>query len=386
MDTGYLLWGDRYAGAEPVRATARALQDSAVVDYVMVPDQYVNFMPPALWTAENTPMAKVVPDADSMMDGVALAGLIVGAAPDLGIILSTDSNRRGPVEFTQTAATLAAMTDGKAQLWVGSGEAKNVLPLGYKRRGLGKMEDSFTVFNQIWGDTSPQDYDGNFWKLDAAAIGGCRQHRPKIFGMGEGPRLIDIATSEADGLASLMPWKFQTPEHCVERMDSARKAVADKGRDPKAFEFGMDLMILCHPDEAVVDRAMDSPLVKWMTVMGGRIGADNWRESGLEPPTPEDWLYFADWLPSKADSTFVDDALAKITRKHVEACWFYGTPDQVEQQLAGLCDIDLSVLVILNYVGLTVSPEQAPEVLATDIDLCARIKARTTVSPQLSSR
>lgn len=378
IETATLIWGDRYAGPEAVRQQARVYQDSGVIDAVMVPDQYGNFIPRRLWTPEHTPMAAALPDPDSLMDGVATAALAVGAAPDLGLILSTDANRRGPIEFAQTAVTLAEITNGKAHLWVGSGEVKNIRPLGYKRQGLGKMEDIFRVFNLLWDDPAPLYYEGNHWNLKGATIGDQRRHRPKIWGMGEGPRLFDIATSHADGLGSVIPLKFQTPEHCQARVDLARKAVAEKGRDPDKFEIGMDIMLLCHPDEKVVEQALDSAPVKWMTALMGRIGADNWRKDGLESPVPDDWMYFADYVTTQATDGFVDEVLAKVSRKHVEASWIYGTPEQVERKVEGFLETDVSLYSMLNYVPMTVGPEQAAGAVAADLDLCVRIKARNT--------
>jgi phthiodiolone/phenolphthiodiolone dimycocerosates ketoreductase len=378
IETAYLMWGDRYAGPDAFRELARAVQDSGVVDFIMAPDQYGNFIPRCLWTPEHTPMAAALPDPDSLMDGVAAAGLALGAAPDLGVILSTDANRRGPIEFAQMAVTLAEITKGKAHVWVGSGELKNIRPLGYKRQGLGKMEDIFQVFNRLWNDPSPLDFEGNHWKLSGATIGDQRRHRPKIWGMGEGPRLFDIATSHADGLGSVIPLKFQTPEDCQERIDLARKAVAEKGRDPEKFELGMDLFLLCHPDENVVDRALESAPVKWMSALMGRIGADNWRKDGLESPVPDDWTYFAKYITTQTSDAFVEETLAKTSRKHVEASWIYGTPDQVERQLEGFLETDLSLYTMLNYVPMTVGPEQAAGAFAADMDLCGRIKARAS--------
>jgi phthiodiolone/phenolphthiodiolone dimycocerosates ketoreductase len=375
VEIGQLVWGDRYAGPGALRQQAAALQNSGVVDYAFVTDQYGNFIPRSLWTPERAPIAAVMPDPDSMTDAVATLAYLLGAATDLGVILSTDSIRRGPVEFASLALTLAELSAGRAQLWVGSGEIKNIRPLGYKRQGLGKLEDCFRVFRRLWEDPAPLDYDGNHWTLRGATVGGQRGHRPQLWGMGEGPRLLDVATSEGDGIASAVPLKFQTAEDCQERIAAARAMVERKGRDPQAFNAGMWVMTLAHPDENIVDRALESPIVKWMTALMGRVGTENWQKAGVESPVPDGWVYYADYITTQASESFVEETLNKVTRSHVEKSWIWGTPAQVADELQPLVDSDLQVLAFANYVTMALEPEAIPSAFAADLELAELVKA-----------
>jgi phthiodiolone/phenolphthiodiolone dimycocerosates ketoreductase len=375
VKTASVVWGDRYAGPAALRQQVQALQASGVVDYLQISDQYGNFIPSSLWTPATTPMAAAVPDPNSLMDAVAVCGYALGASSDMGVILSTDSIRRGPVEFTSLALTLADMTQGRAHLWVGSGEVKNIRPLGYKRQGLGKLEDTFRGFQQMWNDVSPADFEGNYWNLKGATVGAQRGHKPQIWGMGEGPRLLDIATSYADGLASAVPLKFQTPGDCAGRMALIRDMLEKKDRDPDRFETGMVMMVLAHPDPNVVDKALDSPVVRWMTALMGRVGSENWRIAGLESPVPEGWTYYADYVTTRADDSFVQETLSNVTRKHVETSWIWGTPDQVAAKLWDFAESGLSILTVANYLPMAVDPETAGGAFVADIEICGRLKA-----------
>ena len=375
VEIGQLVWGDRYGGPGALRQQAQALQDSGVVDYAFVTDQHGNFIPRSLWTVEHTPMAAALPDPDSMMDAVATLAYVLGAAPDLGVILSTDSIRRGPVELASLALTLAELTAGRAQLWVGSGEVKNIRPLGYKRQGLGKLEDCLGAFRRLWDDRTPLDYEGNHWTLRGATVGGQRNHRPQLWGMGEGPRLLDVATSHGDGIASAVPLKFQTAEQCEQRLSIAREMVERKGGDPLAFDAGMWVLTLVHPDEDVIDRALENPIVKWMTALMGRVGADNWHAAGLESPVPDGWVYYADYVTTQASESFVEETLSRVTRAHVERSWIWGTPAQVADKLQPFVESELSVLALANYVGMALEPEAAPTAFAADLELAGLVKA-----------
>jgi phthiodiolone/phenolphthiodiolone dimycocerosates ketoreductase len=295
-------------------------------------------------------------------------------APDLGITFATDSIRRGPVEFAQLAASLSAICGKSPHFFVGSGEVKNIRPLGYKRQGLKKMHDTFEAFGLLWDDPSALNYEGEFWTLKKATIGDHRGRRPEIYGMGAGPGLIEHATSYADGLLSVIPLKFQTPDDVRERIDGARGLVEQKGRDPQAFKFSFDIMYLSHPDENVVEKALDNRIVKWMTAIMGRVGTDNWNKAGLESPVPEGWTYYADYVPTDIDEAFVEEILAKVTREHVEASWIFGTPDQVVGQIEPFLETDISSLTPINYLALAVDADTVAEIFAADLELFARIK------------
>jgi phthiodiolone/phenolphthiodiolone dimycocerosates ketoreductase len=381
LETAYMMWGDRYGGASAVRAQAEALQASGVVDRIICTEQYGNLIHGSLWTPENTPMAALMPDCDSMMDAVATACYALGAAPDMGVVLCSDANRRGPIELATVAMTLAELSGGRAQVWLGAGEIKNMRPLGYPRQGLAKLEDILKVTHRIWEDPSPLDFDGRHWKLRSAIVGGQRNHRPQIWGLGEGPRLLDLATSYADGLASVVPLKFPSPKACSERIEHVRALLLDKGRDPDDFKIGMDVMMLAHPDVNVIERALDNPLVKWMTAMAGRVGTANWEKAGLTSPVPDDWAYYRDYVPEMTSPQFIEEAISKVTRAHVEASWIIGTPAQVAAQVREYAATGLSLIGLINYLPMILDPDQAAQAFAGDIEICGQLKPTASRTP-----
>ncbi len=78
--TGIGLWGSRHLGPRMGIPYAQALEASGQIDQVVVWDQLQSWWPHALWTPENSPMAAVLPDLDSVADpfitiAFALSGL-----------------------------------------------------------------------------------------------------------------------------------------------------------------------------------------------------------------------------------------------------------------------------------------------------------------------
>src|SRR5688572_11700926 len=91
----------RHFPMQPFAESVRRIGESGVVDQMQIWDQMTSWFPQALWTPDRTPMANVMPDIDSFPDAVALAAYGSALAPDLGLVFSTDSVRRGPGELTQ---------------------------------------------------------------------------------------------------------------------------------------------------------------------------------------------------------------------------------------------------------------------------------------------
>lgn len=243
------------------------------------------FIPPSLWTPGNTPLAAVVPEADSLDDPFILAAHALAAAPSLGLTLATDAIRHGPAQLVRAMYTLANITGGNMGLHVGAGEAKQIKPFGWKRtQGLRRLHDLLRIFGRFWESDEPIDFEGEFWTLRQAFLGNAKPHRPKLVTMGNGPKLLDYTTSYADGLCSGAPVVWATPEQCAERIAGLRRDLESKGRDPDDFEFGMYVVALIHDDPAVIDAALDNVLVRWMAAVFGRLNPGDWAASGLSSP------------------------------------------------------------------------------------------------------
>jgi hypothetical protein len=88
------------------------------------------------------------------------------------------------------------MTEGRATFHFGVGDVKQCKPFGHKRfEGLTRLEDLCQIFPALWEADGPIDFEGNNWKLSDAYLGAERPYRPKVWVVGGGAKLIDIATS-----------------------------------------------------------------------------------------------------------------------------------------------------------------------------------------------
>lgn len=373
--TGVLLWGDRNAPVSLVVEQTKAIAASGVADYLAMSDQLVNFIPPSLWKPEIAPIAELLPDPDSMSDPFVLAAHAISAAPDLGVAILCDAVRHGPAQLIHMMMTLATVTEGKALFLVGAGEIKNINPFGWKRsQGLARMEDLYRMFDAIWESAGPVSLEGNHWTFRNAFLGGAKTHRPQVMGLGGGPKLIDLATTFADGFAAAAPCTWPTAEACGEHIERIRRTLEEKDRDPDDYTYGIFCPVLVHEDENVMDRALENELVRWIAAIFGRINPADWPQSGLESPVPDGWTYYLKMRPHATRPEFVEDVVAQTTRGHTESGYIWGTPEQVADKLQAYVDVGVNWIGPVDYMPMVVDPEDGAKSLDRTLEVCRLLK------------
>ena len=373
--TSAIVFSDRYMPAGVVVEQAKALHASGVVDTIVVPDQLNNFIPPSLWTPENSPLAAVLPDIDSAADAFTTAAHIAGALPEVDLTLTTDALRRNPAELIQSMLTLANITEGRVLFQVGGGEQKQCRPYGHKRgQGLKRMEDLFELFNRLWDADGMIDYEGHHTTFKQATLGGAKNHRPDLWALGGGPMLLDLATTHCGGFAAAAPCVWASPEQAGDHIAEVKEQLERKGRDPDEFDFGIYSPVLLHTDEGELERAMDNPMVRWMAAVYGRIDPSDWSSVGLPSPVPEDWTYYMNMVPHHETPEFIDQVLAATTREHVEQGFFVGTPESVASTMGDYVEAGVTWVLALDYMALLTPPQDAAAVAGRGLEVCRLLK------------
>jgi phthiodiolone/phenolphthiodiolone dimycocerosates ketoreductase len=376
IETALMLNADRYLSPGVLGQVAKSYQASGVVDFFHVADQMNGWWPPHLWSAENTPLAAVVPDPDSSGDAVAVLAYASALAPGMGVTVSTDAIRRGPAEMMQTMLTLANMSGGRAVLQLGAGEIKQTLSYGWKRsEGLKRQEDHLRYYDAFWKGDGSVSLQGNCWTFDQAWIGGARQSRPRVYALGGGPKLIELATSYADGFASVTPNVFSTPEAFGRVVSSMRQGVHARGRDPAKFDFCLWAFCLIHDDPNVISRALDNPLFRWLTAIYGRMNMADWAAYGETAAFPLDWHYSTKFIPNRyTDRREVDGILGRVTRRMCEQGFLSGSAADLAAQIQPYIEAGATCIDVVDMLPLVLDPADAQAGLGRQLDLCARIK------------
>ena len=367
---------DRSQSPKLVGEIARTLEASGVVDYFQTYDQLTNLLPNALWTPDVTPLAELSPDCDSFADGLLLAAFGMAATEGkLGLSWTTDAVRRGPAELAQSALTLANATS-KMVLMLGAGELKQCRPYGYKRlEGLARLEDHLRLLPQLFDADGPIDFAGNHWNYQGAWIGGIHPNKPKVWAMGGGPKLIDMATKYADGISASSPCAIVTPEDLATIVADVKKKVAEADRDPDAFEFSLWIPTFLHDDPAIIDQALDNKLVKAWAAVFGRFHHDAWANEGIEPILPKGFHYALKAIPTHWTREECDDIVSKVTRPMAERSVFTGPPGDVAKTICEYVEAGATHIAIWDFGPMVRPIEEAHAALARSLELCRILKA-----------
>ncbi len=375
VETAMIVWGDRHFPASAVQDQCRALDGNPAVDGALFADQLVNFIPTQLWNEKNAPLARIMRDPDSMSDAFVIAAYALAAAPNLNLHVSTDAVRRPPAELIQSMLTLANITKGRATFHIGGGENKQCAPYGHDRtKGIGRMGELFEIFNRILDNKGPIDFEGKNYHFKKASIGSAMPYRPRIWGLGGGPRLLEHSARFADGLAASAPVVWSSADQAAEVIRDVKNKVAACGRDPDKFRIALWCPVLIHEDPEALEKGVQNTLVRFMTGIFGRIHLPDWEKVGLALPAAADWSYFKDLLPYDTDQAFIDQLLSKVTDDHVRKGWFMGSPQEVAAQIQPFIDAGVDWVMPLDYLSLISEPEEQEAAFARTIDLCAAIK------------
>lgn len=378
VEVAAFMWADRHMPVSLVGEQAKLLVGSGAVDGVHLPDHLVNFIPPQLWIPEVTPMASVLKDPDSMSDAFAIAAYLLALIPSMNISLGTDTVRRTPAELMQTMLTIANMAGGEAIFQFGAGEQKQAKPYGHKRsQGLSKMADLFAILRLFLENKGePFDFAGDQYTFSNATIGAAMPKTPAFFGLGAGPRLLDATTTYADGLGIACPPAAATAELFGEARAETIGLLERKGRDPSTFRFAVWLPVLLTDGGDMTEELLDNALIRWIAAVFGRIDTGDWVRDGLANPMPDGWSYFTDLVPHEVSSSFIDETLAKVTRKHVERSYLVGTPDEVADQIYAYVQAGADWISPMDYAPMARDPGDGEAAFARQLALYHEIKRR----------
>lgn len=355
---------------------AQSIEASGVVDEIQVWDQLTHLVPNTLWGPDTTPLATEISDCDSWPDAFVVSAFALAATNQLGVSISTDAIRRPPVELMQTMMTLANATQGNATLMLGAGEAKQTQPFGHDRRqGLARLEDHLRVYRLLAECQGPVDFEGHVWKLRDAWIGAGRPFLPRMWAMGAGARLMEIALRHADGFSTIAPGAVARPADWAEFVTEMKANLADGGRAPEKFGFGIWAPCLIHPDPSAIERAQQSPILRFYAACAGRLSQAHWKREEIEPVLPVDWHYARDLLPTRMSRKAALDIAGAVPERMVERSFIAGSPAEVALQLNGFVEAGATWMSVIDLLPVTLPLEDALLSLDHSIDVCRRLKA-----------
>lgn len=320
-------------------------------------------------------MAAAISDCDSFQDAFISAAFAAAATDNLGVTVSTDATRRGPAELLQTMLTLSDGAGSPAVLQLGGGELKQCKPFGFKRsQGLGRLEESLQIMRKLLDEDGLIEFDGKYYPYRDAWIGGAKAIRPKVYTLGGGPRLFEIAARYADGIVSIAPFAYPTPEEFSEFVTFMKREVERYGRDPEQFTVGLWYAALVDDGSNDLDAMADNGLMRFFAAMSGRLDQSKWREAGLTPVWPDDWHYALSLLPASITSAEANDIVDRTPREMVTKGFFTGSPAELAAVMSDYAEAGATYHSLCDMAPAARDMDRAEPALAAQLETCARFK------------
>lgn len=164
--------------------------------------------------------------------------------PDLkfGAMVAAPIGRYHPAIIAQAFATMDEMFPDRFFLGLGTGEAMNEVPLGFKwpkfEERLTRVKESLEIIRKLW-NSDFVNYTGEFYTISGANLYTKPKTQIPIYVVANGPKSAVLVGRYGDGYGTIDPMrsKFKELWAIVER--SAKEA----GRDPAKISRNIELFV-----------------------------------------------------------------------------------------------------------------------------------------------
>jgi alkanesulfonate monooxygenase SsuD/methylene tetrahydromethanopterin reductase-like flavin-dependent oxidoreductase (luciferase family) len=231
----------------------------------------------------------------------------------------TDPHRRSPAVLAQTVSTLDIISNGRAILGIGPGEAMNLDPYGIAwKRPVSRMYESLQVIKSLWTQDMTS-YKGDFFNLTEAIFEPkpIQEPHPPIWIAANSPRTMKMTGEMADGWFPLNI----SPEAYNEKLTSIRRHAKECGRSPEDIEpaLFMYTLVAKNYDEAL--ERFELP-AKMLLSFFPRV----LEEFGYNPPNEK--FNASKFIVTPSNVKELLSQVKDIPLEAVEKFFVFGSPDE----------------------------------------------------------
>lgn len=325
------------------------LADRLRIDSYWFLDHFMGIVPPGMWSTDLTPAARFVRDPDEFFDPFVSAAAIGARTKRIRIgIAVTDTVRLHPAWIARSALTLQHTTKGRFILGIGAGERENTEPYGLPATSLvARCEEALKVLRLLWTARGPVDFDGEFFRLKAAALSlrPYLQRPPPVWIAATGPRMLELAGRYGDGWFS----QRQSVDRYTASLAQVRRAAEQAGRDPDAITPGLVLTCLVDSSHEACHSALSSPALKLGALVHDAVA---WSEAGGTHPFGERFRGIVDFVPTRISRDEVAAAIEKTPWEVIHALYPHGTPEQMAERVGAYRRAGLRHVVFENVTAI----------------------------------
>ncbi|MGE0025962.1 MAG: LLM class flavin-dependent oxidoreductase [Thermoleophilia bacterium] len=361
-----------YAGVRPPLDVALAgvrASEAAGFDAVWWSDHFLHWFPPGVWTPDVSPMAAAVRSPHAFLDPTVVMGAAAATTERIRLGTAvTDPVRRHPAVLAQTFLTLDHLSQGRAILGIGVGEAENILPYGlpYDRRAS-RLIEALEVIRLLWGTIDPVSYRGEHFTLDDAILGAepYGDAPPPIWVAAHRPRTLEATGRLADGWLPIVT----DPGAYAAALGRIRDASVAAGRPRDRVTAGLYAWIVVDEDRETARRMLQSTLMRFVALTAP---AEDFRRAGAEPPIAQGWG-LVHYVPTRVGREEGLRMAAAVPDALLESYVMWGTPDDIVERLTPFRAAGLEHVYLANVSALG-DPARAASSAALLVDILAGLR------------
>jgi coenzyme F420-dependent glucose-6-phosphate dehydrogenase len=182
----------------------------------------------------------------------------------IGTAVTSPILRYHPAIVAQAFATLGVMYPGRIFLSVGTGEAMNELPLGYRwppfRERAARVEEAIKIILNLWTGQFCT-VSGKYHSLNNAKLYTFPENHVPLYVAANGATVGEIAGKYSDGV---LTQEFSDRNRYTDVLfPSVERGAVSAGRDPRCVERAIELNLSYDED---YDKALEA-CRRWSTIM-----------------------------------------------------------------------------------------------------------------------
>jgi len=238
----------------------------------------------------------------------------------------SDTYRYHPAVLAQKVATLDAISEGRAILGIGIGEAMNLVPYGIPYdKPVARTEEALEIIRKLWSEDFI-DFEGNYYKLRKAFIQPKPsvpvsetkfRHTVPIFVAASSPRTMQMVAKYGDGW---LPANMPVNEY-AENLKKIREMAKQYERNPEVIKPAHFTYVAIGKDKEATRKAV-LPQAKMLLLSRPKII----EKLGFKPSTYEFEMTFNLVFPDHAKAWM--EKAQEIPDEVVDKSpYIIGTPD-----------------------------------------------------------
>jgi len=265
----------------------------------------------------------------------------------------TDPHRKHPAVLAQTVTTLDHLSNGRAILGIGAGEAMNLDPYGIKwDRPVSRMYEAVKAVKECW--TQPLvNFEGEFFHIKDALVEPkpIQKPHPPIWIAGNSPRTMKMTAEIADGWIPMTP--PLTPDMYKENFRKIMGWAKEYGRDPASIEPALFTYVVVAEDHDKAREMVELParmtIATWFRVV---------QHLPLKGSIPEEFQLHRLISNQENIARLLEHTVDVVPSEAIDKFFVYGSPDDciegIERYLkAGVKHFIVAMLVQLKIMKET---------------------------------